>query len=70
MLRAISTYVGVKDRLHPAMLDALVKGGAHVTPRAEDDAVVEALIAGASTGDRELAIARTGCALLDAVAAI
>jgi sugar phosphate isomerase/epimerase len=28
MLRAISTYVGVKDRLHPAMLDSLVKGGA------------------------------------------
>ncbi len=28
MLRAISTYVGVKDRLHPAMLDSLVTGGA------------------------------------------
>src|SRR4051812_40837805 len=28
MLRAISTYVGVKDRLHPAVLDSLVKGGA------------------------------------------
>src|SRR6185312_12153567 len=28
MLRAISTYVGVKDRLHPAMLDSLVRGGA------------------------------------------
>src|SRR5436305_2540549 len=44
----------------------LVKGGARMTPRADDDAVVEALIAGASTTDRELAIARAGCALLDA----
>jgi NADPH-dependent glutamate synthase beta subunit-like oxidoreductase/NAD(P)H-flavin reductase len=44
----------------------LVKGGARLPPRAEDDAVVEALIAGASGSDRELAIARAGCALLDA----
>jgi sugar phosphate isomerase/epimerase len=28
MVRAISTYVGVAQRLHPGMLDALVKGGA------------------------------------------
>ena len=28
MLRAISTYVYVKDRLHPGMLDGLVRGGA------------------------------------------
>jgi sugar phosphate isomerase/epimerase len=28
MLRAVSTYVGVKERLHPGMLDSLVRGGA------------------------------------------
>ncbi len=44
----------------------LLKNGAHVDATAEDDAIVEALIAGASNGDRELAIARAGCALLDA----
>ena len=33
---------------------------------AEDDAIVEALILGASASDRELAIARAGCSLLDA----
>src|SRR5215510_3494575 len=43
----------------------LLKGGAHVAATPEDDAVVEALIAGASADDRELAIARAGCALLD-----
>src|SRR5262249_33882646 len=44
----------------------LLRGGAHIAATAEDDALVEALIAGANTGDRELAIARAGCALLDA----
>ncbi len=44
----------------------LLKNGAHVAATTEDDAIVEALIAGASNGDRELAIARAGCALLDA----
>src|ERR1700704_6018306 len=43
----------------------LLKNGAHVAATPEDDAMVEALIAGASSGDRELAIARAGCALLD-----
>ena len=43
----------------------LLKNGAHVAATAEDDAIVEALIAGASNGDRELAIARAGCALLN-----
>ena len=43
----------------------LLKNGAHVAATREDDAIVEALIAGASPGDRELAIARAGCALLD-----
>jgi hypothetical protein len=43
----------------------LLKNGAHVAATPEDDAVVEALIAGAAAPDRELAIARAGCALLD-----
>jgi NADPH-dependent glutamate synthase beta subunit-like oxidoreductase/NAD(P)H-flavin reductase len=43
----------------------LLKGGAHVVATAEDDAVVEALMAGASTRDRELAVARAGCAFMD-----
>ena len=43
----------------------LLKNGAHVVSTPEDDAIVEALIAGAATADRELAIARAGCALLD-----
>ena len=46
----------------------LVKGGAHVVSTPEDDAVVAAMIAGtgARQQDLELAIARAGCALLDA----
>ena len=55
---------------------SLVKGGAHVAQSPDDDAVVNRLIAGASgvdapnTGaesaaDRELALSRAGCALLD-----
>jgi len=44
----------------------LLKNGAHVPATAEDDAVVERLIAAQPTGDRELAVARAGCALLDA----
>src|SRR5207344_2209448 len=43
----------------------LLKNGAHVAATPEDDAVVEALIAGAAAPDRELASARAGCALLD-----
>jgi NADPH-dependent glutamate synthase beta subunit-like oxidoreductase/NAD(P)H-flavin reductase len=43
----------------------VLKGGARVVSTPEDDAIVEALIAGASTRDRELAIARAGCALMD-----
>src|SRR5882762_9604201 len=43
----------------------LLKSGAHVVSTSEDDAIVEGLVAGASTGDRELAIARAGCALMD-----
>ena len=43
----------------------LLKNGAHVVASPEDDAIVAALIADASTDDRELAIARAGCALLD-----
>jgi len=43
----------------------LLKGGAHVVSTAEDDALVESMIRSAGTSDRELAIARAGCALLD-----
>jgi hypothetical protein len=43
----------------------LVKGGTHVTSTSDDDAVVERLIAAQPAGDRELALARAGCALLD-----
>src|SRR5580704_4328582 len=42
----------------------LLKGGAHVARTPEDDAV-EALIASHPGVDRELAVARAGCALLD-----
>jgi len=28
MLKAMSTYVYVKERLHPGLLDSLVRGGA------------------------------------------
>ena len=41
----------------------LLKNGAHVASTPEDEAIVEALISGASTDDRELAVARAGCAL-------
>jgi hypothetical protein len=44
----------------------LVKGGAHVPAAREDDDVVAAMTAGASGDDLELAIAKAGCALLDA----
>ena len=42
----------------------LVKGGAHVEVSADDEARVAALV-GADGTDRELAVARAGCALLD-----
>src|SRR3954471_21680292 len=43
----------------------LLKNGAHVVSTPEDEAIVEAMIAGTPANDRELAIARAGCALLD-----
>jgi NADPH-dependent glutamate synthase beta subunit-like oxidoreductase/NAD(P)H-flavin reductase len=43
----------------------LLKSGAHAAPTPEDDAIVERLIAGEGTTDRELAVARAGCRLLD-----
>src|SRR5205823_138818 len=43
----------------------LLKGGAHVVSTPEDDAIVERLIAQSGGADRELAVARAGCALLD-----
>jgi NADPH-dependent glutamate synthase beta subunit-like oxidoreductase/NAD(P)H-flavin reductase len=52
----------------------LLKGGARIPVSPEDDVLVEQLIAahipdrtvGRTSGDRELAVARAGCALLDA----
>ena len=43
----------------------LLKGGVRVPATAEDDAIVERLIADQPVSDRELAVARAGCALLD-----
>jgi NADPH-dependent glutamate synthase beta subunit-like oxidoreductase/NAD(P)H-flavin reductase len=43
----------------------LLKGGAHVVSTSEDDAAVEAMITAAGTSDRELAVAKAGCRLLD-----
>ena len=44
----------------------LLKGGTAIAPSPDDDAVVDALVSGApGVGDRELAVARAGCALLD-----
>src|SRR5262245_38705206 len=45
---------------------ALRESGARVVSTPEDDAVVERLIARQGLEDRELAVARAGCALLDA----
>jgi NADPH-dependent glutamate synthase beta subunit-like oxidoreductase/NAD(P)H-flavin reductase len=50
----------VKRRAWP-----LAKAGAPVVSTPDDDVVVGRMIAGASAPDRELAIARAGCALLD-----
>jgi NADPH-dependent glutamate synthase beta subunit-like oxidoreductase/NAD(P)H-flavin reductase len=44
----------------------LLKGGAHIVSTADDEAIVERMIADARTADRELAVARAGCRLLDA----
>ncbi len=44
----------------------LVKGGAHVAATPEDDALVHRLTGSRAVDDLELAIARAGCALLDA----
>jgi NADPH-dependent glutamate synthase beta subunit-like oxidoreductase/NAD(P)H-flavin reductase len=44
----------------------LLKHDAHVEATPEDDAIVEVMIAAAGTNDRELAVARAGCTLLDA----
>ena len=43
----------------------MVKGGAHAASTLEDEAIVEAIIEGAGGHDRELAVARAGCRLLD-----
>src|SRR5581483_6981703 len=44
----------------------LTKKGAHVPPSPDDDRIVSALLADQPKDDLELAIARAGCALLDA----
>src|ERR1700716_1446701 len=44
----------------------LLKGGAHVVSTPRDEAIVEAMIVDAGTSDRELAVARAACRLLDA----
>src|SRR5882762_3971779 len=44
----------------------LLKGGARVVSSPRDEAIVEAMIVDAGTSDRELAVARAGCRLLDA----
>jgi NADPH-dependent glutamate synthase beta subunit-like oxidoreductase/NAD(P)H-flavin reductase len=44
----------------------LLKGGAHPARSAEDDGIVEAMMGAFPDVDRELALARAGCALLDA----
>jgi NADPH-dependent glutamate synthase beta subunit-like oxidoreductase/NAD(P)H-flavin reductase len=44
----------------------LLKGGAHPARSAEDDGIVEAMMGAFPGVDRELALARAGCALLDA----
>ncbi len=43
----------------------LLKNGTRFAATPEDDAMVEEMLAGAGTSDRELAVARAGCALLD-----
>jgi NADPH-dependent glutamate synthase beta subunit-like oxidoreductase/NAD(P)H-flavin reductase len=48
----------------------LLKNGARVARTPEDEAVVEALIAAQGSVDRELAVARAGCALLDSEKAV
>jgi hypothetical protein len=55
----------LQGRLRPPPALPLLKGGAHVSASAEDDAIVERMIADQQTSDRELAVARAGCALLD-----
>src|SRR5882757_4595755 len=69
---AIAASTGAQDDLFRFKVDfvrrralPLLKNGARIAATPEDDAIVEALIAGASAEDRELAIARAGCALLD-----
>jgi len=44
----------------------MLKAGATIARTAEDDAIVEELIAAQGIDDRELALARAGCAILDA----
>src|SRR5262245_60210875 len=69
---AVTTDTRTQDDLFRFKVDfvrrralPLLKGGAHVAATPEDDAVVERLIARQGLEDRELAVARAGCVLLD-----
>jgi len=71
--RAIADATEAQDDLFRFKVDfvrrrvlPLLKGGAHAISTPDDDAQVEAMIAAQGTADRELAVARAGCALLDA----
>src|SRR3954454_22247006 len=69
---AIAAATRVQDDLFRFKVDfvrrralPLLKNGAHVVSTPADEAIVEAMIAGTPANDRELAIARAVCALLD-----
>ena len=75
--RAVADATRAQDDLFRFKVDfvrrralPLLKQGAHAVSTAEDDAAVEAMIAAQGGGDRELALARAGCALLDAEKAV
>src|SRR5262245_34764436 len=69
---AISAATRAQDDLFRFKIDfvrrralPLLKGGAHVASTADDEAIVERMIALHGNVDRELAVARAGCAVLD-----
>jgi NADPH-dependent glutamate synthase beta subunit-like oxidoreductase/NAD(P)H-flavin reductase len=70
---AISASTRAQDDLFRFKVDfvrrrvlPLLKHDVHVEATPEDDAAVEEMLAGVGTNDPELAMARVGCALLDA----
>jgi NADPH-dependent glutamate synthase beta subunit-like oxidoreductase/NAD(P)H-flavin reductase len=69
---AIAAATHVQDDLFRFKVDfvrrrvlPLLKNSAQVAATSEDDAIVEAMTAAETTDDRELAVARVGCRLLD-----